>query len=288
MEIRQRLKIPELSSYNDLIINYDGSELLISSSNFDLKEIERNIVREICKEYNVSFDGRCFFIKLKDKNLDLKKLNDNIERIKSAIIEFVLKREKTEVFSVRLPIQLKSEIIRLAEKMEVSYPELIEKMFYTYKLTYPSLSEEKTERVIEKEEFQDIFRRIDNFKPADKKLGRIAKSIKRNFKGCALACSKFDKKKYYDLIVFFEKPRVNIHVNLRRWGSNVSINKRRRKDWEKIKEKAEEYGIKTWENMNSVSLYVPAKNTREIVRGIKKILKFLKKEKIKWGWWAKV
>jgi hypothetical protein len=284
MEINQKLKIPELSSYNDLFINYDGNELSILSSTLDLKEAEEEAVRKICMDHNVSFDGQHFFIRLQEKDFDFKKLNENIERIKSAVIEFVSKRERTEVFSVRLPLYLKSELVRLAESMKASYPELIEKMFYNYKFTHPSLFERK-ETIIEKEEFQSTFRRVENFKPVNKRLEEVAKIVKKNFKNCVLACSKFDTEKYYDLIAFFEKPRVNIYFNLKKRGSNICVTKRKKEGWDEVKEKAGKHGIKAWESLDIVSLYVPIKSNRDVVKGIRKIINFLEKEKLEWGWW---
>lgn len=297
MEIRQKLKIPEISSINDLFINYDGEELKIESSSIDLKDTEREFVQELCKTYGVSFDGEKFFVKKKGKNFDFNKINKMIEGIKLALIDFVSHREKTEVLSVRLPIHLKAKILEISDKLNIPLPQLLERMLSLYRRSYPSLFEKTTremsikEVVERREEVIKTFTPIKKLKPLTKKLKILEKMLKRSFRKGVLVTTRVMRQRgekfYTDLILFLERPRVNIWFNMSTFpkvycfriypGENFLT--------DELKEKMEKSKINWVKRGDLLFLERYVKNVGELVKATKSIVNFLRKEKIDWGWW---
>jgi predicted DNA-binding protein len=290
-----KLSIPNLSGFNELLIEEKENSIIVKSQDFGKTSfVQRALINEIGRKYGIDCTS-CFSVNIPKEKFDFNSLKEAVEKVEKAVKKYRKELERSEVLSIRVPSHLKDELNELSKKYQISIAKIIEALIEEHRdelIEYgiPSFALTPRREISEKEEIQKIFKRIDNLKPGNEILERLSKAIKEKFKDCVLVASKIYENSYYDLVGFFERPRVNFYFNLTtQFQPNVSVIRERDKKWDEIKRKAKKYGIESREfyTSNLVSLFIEAKDENEAVKAVEKFLKFFKKEKISWGWWYK-
>ncbi|MCX6817508.1 MAG: hypothetical protein NTU57_01475 [Candidatus Aenigmarchaeota archaeon] len=286
-----KMDLPGVDSFHEINIMTEGKDIIVKSSEFGRTNFhKRAMINHIGKEFGVD-SVSCFSVKIPDRKFTFESLKDAIDKVRNAYMKYSKAVDKTDILTIRLPSNTKDELIRMSHDYKIPISSIIESLVNNYGRDFSSFDahpkpEKEMISHVDGERFNTKFSKITNLKAGHAKLGEAARILEENFDGVVLASQKFSSKEYHDLVAFFEKPKVNIYVNVvRAVEPNVSMVGEVTDNWKDIKEKSHKYGIKSWEHRKSVCLYVPLKNYKDVADGVKKLIDFAEKEKIEWGWW---